>query len=1092
MPLPNGNPAGNGLYGAFSQPAASFRMNFSIGRCYLMSAISLIDKRRSIQANSQPWAFSWLATYFSKAISPPKPPTQTPLSCMIGGKFTLVVAIMTHLPQQIAPLKSWDEFEDLCCVLFQKEWGTAQKYGRYGQVQQGVDVFGQNRHDGDQWYGVACKGENTQFGAKLTAREIDHELAKADTFTPRLAHWIIATTAPVDVKLQEYVHKLTSHRKALGLCPVTVYGWGDIETLLLKHLDVTQRFYPAHFEQIASAPKFHVPQGFHLSDYFSDPLHHLPTLRQQLLAQGRTAVPAKANLQGMGGVGKTQLALKYSYEFRQSYTGVWWFSAETQGSLESDCLLFCEKQGIPVAQNEAPGSAVRNWLAGQENWLLVYDNAEDVKMVRPFLPQSGKHHVLLTSRNPHWDGMKSLPLGVWNEAQGLSFLRARLGNGCGNGIGSDVSDDAVLKALFNALDGLPLALEQACAYILISKIPLAKYITFLAQHETATRLLKREDGSGCNRSVLAALSLAFDQLSEAAKALLKLCSWMAAEPIPAFLFTEQPDKLPAALRAAAQDELVWRETLAELEKYALCQIAPLVLNDHAGNRGEEMVCLNFHRLTQAAARVGSHSKETMLILALPEDCSMPTNWPRCKVLLPHVLYMADNYQEGCDLSVQFGNLLARLATYLQYGPALYQTALPLFQRALAITEKAMGPEHRDTRMHMNNLAGLHRAMGDYDAALPLLQRILEIAERVHGSEHPETESCLNNLAMLYRTKGNYGAALPLYKRALAIVEKVQGPEHPDTGSYLNNLAAVYYTMGEYAHALPLVERALVIAEKMLGPEHPEVGTSLNNLGQLYYAMGDYSNALLLCQRALSIAERTLGPEHPYTVTRLNNLAELYRATGDYRAALPLFQRALAIAEKAQGPEHPETGTRLNNLAGLYESTGDNEVALSLYQRALAIAEKTQGTEHPETGTCLNNLALLHYTNGDYDAALPLYQRALAIAEKTQGKEHPETGTSLNNLALLYKSMGEYDAALPLYERALAIAEKAQGPEHFATVTSLNNLAALHYAMGKFDKAQSLLQEALARAEKSLGAGHPSTAIFRENLAQLNEVMRQAE
>jgi tetratricopeptide (TPR) repeat protein len=1005
---------------------------------------------------------------------------------------TNLISIMTHLPLQLAPPKSWEVFEDLCRALFQEEWGTAQKHGRHGQVQQGVDVFGQNRHDGDQWYGVACKMKNTQLGAKLTAREIDLELEKADVFTPRLAHWLIATTATVDVKLQEYARELTTQRKARGLCPVTVYGWGDIETLLLKHLAVTQRFYPAHFEQIASAPKFYVPQGFHLSDYFSDPLHNLDTLRQQLLAQGRTAVLAKASLQGMGGVGKTQLALKYCHEFRQSYVGVWWFRAETQGSLESDCLLFCEKQGIPVAQNEAPGSAVRNWLAGQENWLLVYDNAEDVKMVRPFLPQSGRHHVLLTSRNPHWDGMKSLPLGVWNEAQGLSFLRARLANGCGNGMGNDVSDDAVLKALFKALDGLPLALEQACAYILSRKIPVANYITFLTQHETATRLLKREDDSGCNRSVLAALSLAFDQLSAAAKALLKLCSWMAAEPIPAFLFTEQPDKLPEALRVAAKDESVWRETLAELEKYALCQIAPRVLNDHAGNRGEEIDCLNFHRLTQAAARVGSHSKETMLILALPEDCSLPTNWPRCKVLMPHVLYMADNCQEGSDLPIQFGNLLSRLATYLQYGPALYQTALPLFQQALAIAEKALGPEHRDTGMHMNNLAGLYRVMDDYDAALPLLQRILAIAETVHGAEHPEVETCLNNLAMLYRTKGDYGAALPLYKRALAIVEKAQGPEHPDTGSYLNNLAAVYYTMGEYAHALPLVKRALMIAEKILGPEHPEVGTSLNNLGQLYYAMGDYSNALPLCQRALSIAEQTLGPEHPYTVTRLNNLAELYRATGDNGTALLLFQNALAIAEKAQGPEHPETGTRLNNLAGLYESTGNNEVALALYQRALAIAEKTQGMEHPETGTCLNNLALLHYTNGDYDEALPLYQRALAIAEKSQGPEHPETGTSLNNLALLYKSMGEYDKALPLYERALAIAEKAQWPEHTATVTSLNNLAALHYAMGKFDKAQLLLQEALARAEKSLGAEHPNTAIFRENLTQLNEVMRQTE
>ena len=410
----------------------------------------------------------------------------------------------------------WEEFENLCRDLFQLEWRepVAERNGRGGQGQNGVDVFGRNHNDNQQWWGVQCKWKDGNYGGKLTESEIDKELAKADTFIPTLAHWIIATTAPVDVELQKYARELTDKRKALGLCPVTVLGWAAIVELIERHEAVYRQYYPSHFEKGRASPPFHVPQAFHLSDYFSDPLNHLQTLRKQLLAQGEAAVLAKANVQGMGGVGKTQLALKYSHDFKESYAGVWWFSAETQAGLESDCLLFCEKQGIPVAKNESPGSAVRDWLAGQEKWLLVYDNAEDVKMVRSFLPHSGKHHVLLTSRNPQWDGMKSLPLGVWNEEQGMLFLRARLAGTHGN--------DGELRALSKALDGLPLALEQACAYILVSKMSVAKYIAALAQHETATRLLKREDARGCPRSVLATLSLAFEQLSVAAQALLRL------------------------------------------------------------------------------------------------------------------------------------------------------------------------------------------------------------------------------------------------------------------------------------------------------------------------------------------------------------------------------------------------------------------------------------------------------------------------------------------------------------------------------------------------------------------------------------------
>jgi tetratricopeptide (TPR) repeat protein len=827
---------------------------------------------------------------------------------MLGGITTKTIYIMTHLPQQIAPLKSWDEFEDLCCALFQKEWQNpmVQKNGRPGQRQNGVDVFGVNNDDAGLWYGVQCKGKDANYGAKLTTAEIDAELAKANTFEPKLGHWIIATTAAEDGKLQEYARKLTVARKAWGLCPVTVYGWGDIDTLLRKHLDVTRRFYPSHFENIIPASKFHVPQAFHLSDYFSDPLNHLQTLREQLLAQGETAVLAKANVQGMGGVGKTQLALKYSHDFKESYAGVWWFSAETQGGLESDCLLFCEKQGIPVAKNESPGSAVRDWLAGQEKWLLVYDNAEDVKMVRSFLPHSGKHHVLLTSRNPQWAGMKSLPLGVWNEEQGMLFLRARLEGTHGN--------DGELRALSKALDGLPLALEQACAYILSRKVSVANYIAALAKHETA--MLAREDAAGCARSVLATLSLAFDQLSAAAQELLKLCGWMAAEPIPAYLFTEQVDELPAALQAAVQDEIVWRDTLAELERYALCQVAPVVLTDHVGNPGEEVDCLSFHRLTQAAARVGGSGRETMLILDLAGEPQEPKTWPRCQALLPHVVYMDENYQEQWDVALHLGWLLNQLALYLQFGPALYQTASLFFQRALAIAEKAQGPEHPHTGTDMNNLAGLYEDMGDYDAALPL------------------------------------------YKRALAIAENTQGPEHLVTGIRLNNLAALYYATGDYDEALPLYKRALAIAEKAQGPEHPQTGSRLNNLALLYKSTGVYDAALPLYKRALAIAEKTQGPEHPETGTSLNNLAELFRSMGYYDAALPLFKRALAIAEKAQGPEHPDTGSRLNNLAALYFATGDNDAALPLLQRTLAIVEKKLGPEHPNSIKFRANLAYL--------------------------------------------------------------------------------------------------------------------------------------
>jgi CHAT domain-containing protein/Tfp pilus assembly protein PilF len=394
-----------------------------------------------------------------------------------------------------------------------------------------------------------------------------------------------------------------------------------------------------------------------------------------------------------------------------------------------------------------------------------------------------------------------------------------------------------------------------------------------------------------------------------------------------------------------------------------------------------------------------------------------------------------------------------------YAMGQYQQAIPLAQRALAITEKALGPEYPDIAVALNNLAELYRATGAYAKAGPLFQRALAITKRALGPEHPDTAAVLNNLATLYQATGAYVEAEQLYRRALAITEKARGPEHPDTATSLGNLAFLYSATGAYAKAGPLFERALAIAEKALGPEHPDTATALNNRAELYDATGAYAKAEPLLERALAIREKALGSEHPDTARSVNNLAALYYITGAYARADPLYQRALAIREKALGPEHPDTATSLNNLAALYLATGAYAKAEPLFKRVLAITDKVLGPEHPDTARSHNNLATLYRATGAYAKAEPLYRRALAIREKALGPEHPDTATSLNNLAELYDATRTYAKAEPLLGRALAIREKALGPEHPDTAASLNNLAAVYQATGAYAKAEPLFQRA---------------------------------
>jgi CHAT domain-containing protein/Tfp pilus assembly protein PilF len=283
-------------------------------------------------------------------------------------------------------------------------------------------------------------------------------------------------------------------------------------------------------------------------------------------------------------------------------------------------------------------------------------------------------------------------------------------------------------------------------------------------------------------------------------------------------------------------------------------------------------------------------------------------------------------------SLQQGNELNQEVIRL-YQQGRYSEAIPAAERVVAICEKALGPEHPDTALALNNLAELYRTMGAYDKAEPLYQRSLAIYEKALGSEHPDTALALNNLAQLYSTMGDYDKAEPLYRRSLAINEKALGPKHPHTALALNNLAVLYYNMGDYDKVEPFYMRSLAIREKALGPEHPDTAQSLNNLAELYRTMGAYDKAESLYQRSLAIREKALGPEHPHTALALKNLAELYRTMGAYDKAEPLYQRSLAIKEKALGPEHPSTVIALKNLAVLYAVQGRNGEALTLMERA---------------------------------------------------------------------------------------------------------------------------------------------------------------
>jgi tetratricopeptide (TPR) repeat protein len=803
------------------------------------------------------------------------------------------------------------------------------------------------------------------------------------------------------------------------------------------------------------------PRNFYFTGR-EDLLQHLATS----LRGGQTsAVSQPQAMSGLGGIGKTQIALEYAYRYYQDYQAVLWAQADTRENLTSSYLVIATLLNLPEKDEQESArviTAVKVWLQTHKGWLLILDNADDLALAHDFLPPSVGGQVLLTTRAQATGRFAHrLEVDILSTELGALFLLRRAGLlPIGATFEQAKADEQICaKEICEELGRLPLALDQAGAYIEETGCGLAGY-QHLYQRRRANLLAERRGQLVDDHPLPVATtwSLSFTQVEQnhpAAADLLRVCAFLAPDAIPEAIITQGAEHLGPQLAPVGADSYLFNQSIEALRAYSLL---------HRETSSETAPLLSVHRLVQAVQRESMTAEEKKqwkqrAVLAVNTsypDVQKVSQWDACERWLPHALVCAAWIeQESIDIA-DAADLLNRTGYYLD-DRARYAEAEPLYQRALQIREQQVGAQHPDTAQSLNNLAALYWNQGKYEQAEPLYQRALQIREQQVGAQHPDTAQSLNNLAALYKTQGKYEQAEPLYQRALSIREQQLGAQHPDTAQSLNNLAELYRAQGKDAQAEPLYQRALSTYEQQLGPDHPDTASSLNNLALLYYTQGKYAQAEPLFQRALKIYEQQLGPDHPNTATSLNNLAELYRAQGKDAQAEPLFQHALSIRKQQLGPDHPDTATSLNNLALLYHNQGKDEQAEPLFQHALQIREQQLGAQHPDTAQSLNNLAELYRAQGKDEQAEPLFLRALQITEQQLGPLHPDTAISLNNLAALYYNQEKNEQAEPLVKRALSIYEHALGPQHPRTQTIRANYAHLLRTMGRDAEAAALDQ-----------------------------------
>jgi tetratricopeptide (TPR) repeat protein len=582
------------------------------------------------------------------------------------------------------------------------------------------------------------------------------------------------------------------------------------------------------------------------------------TGRDTQLEAIHAAFPHPQSINGIGGVGKSQTAIEYAHRYRGDYQAVLW---TVSGLAPLAAVLdLPEKNEKDLSVVTA---AVRRWLESTPGWLLILDDLEDLTIV----PTGAPGHILITTRQHASGGFAdSVPLKKMDPDDGASLLirRAKLKSP------SD-SDRAVARRLSIDLGGLPLALDQAGAFIEETPSTLAEYLDLYRAEGAALRARRGQMATG-HDSVTVTFSLAFAKTTPAAAAIIRACAFLAPDAIPEEIFTQAAEEWGEPMATVAAKPLAWVQAIGEAGRFSLI------------HRDAKEKTLSIHRLVQDVVKdeMDMETRRTWADRAVEAlNKVFPEvefrNSPQCERLLPHARIAAGFVDEFDFESANAARLLNQTGYYLGER-AEYSAAEPLYRRALAIGAKALGTDDLETATYLNNLAALYNRQGRFAEAEPLYRRALAIREKALelGPDHPRTATSLNNLAELFRVQGRYTEAETLFGRSLAILENRLGPDHPNTASSLNNLAGLFRAQGRYTEAEPLFRRALATDEKVLGPDHPNTASDLNNLAMLYESQGRYAEAELLCQRALGIYGRALGPQHPLTVNCRGNYTGLLR------------------------------------------------------------------------------------------------------------------------------------------------------------------------------------------------------------------------
>jgi tetratricopeptide (TPR) repeat protein len=825
----------------------------------------------------------------------------------------------------------------------------------------------------------------------------------------------------------------------------------------------------------------------------------LLAVRKQLSEGRRTQIGQTAAFQGLGGLGKTQLAVEYAYRYRDEYPdGVIWLTADQD--IDAQLTEIAPRAGWIAAESEHKYKLdVAMQRLRTHAGLLVFDNVESREVIEPYLPprETGVH-ILVTSRVGQ-AGFRPVPLDLLDMMQSLELLTRE----AGREPESRAEEEALLE-IAERLGGLPLALELAGAFIRHRGIGWGLYRDRLNRDPRAAltgRFLQSSTEHGSDLYSTLQIDEEVFEEEPLLRNILDVLAWSGPAPMGASLLSkmlalEDATDLTEALGLGVALRLL-QKTLGT-DSYAIHRLVSEVWRQsHPIDERPEWV-------GKCCSRLGDwfqDRKENFLDLPTFEAeidhlrawheyavTAAPDDVVRLLWLQAYPPYhrgqfrIAQDYVDRALLAWEAQatgdqELLAHLlhdAGSTTGALGEYQKRLQYDERALAIRIELFGERHPDTAASFDNVAGSYNGLGEYQKDLEYAERALAIRRELFGEMHSDTATSLDSVGITYIYLGNFKKALEYAEHALTIRLELFGDRHPSTAASFQSLGSACGHLGDHKKALEYAERALAIRKELFGERHPLTAFSLAAVAAASSELGEYKKRYEYAERALTTRMELFGERHPETAYSLDDVGKMYVHLGQYNKALEYTGRALAIRKAIFGERHPDTAASLDSVANVYNKLGNYRKDLECAERALQIRTELFGERHLQTAASLNSVGVTFGQVGEHQKALEYIERALVIRKELFGERHPDFAASLASLGTVYSRMREYKKALEYSVRALAIRKDIFGDWHSDVAMSLHNVGNANGNLGDHRRAVANKRQALLINRKVLGESHSQT------------------